>query len=147
MSLRIRGQEITMRVSVDGATQGGSMFKVSELTVTPRTDLQEGDYLGESETDVDVMHHGYDLSWSVDMQDPVVIDLIDDIQARNEAGAKPQDVTLTVIYRFREDNVPGRIVAYHEGVMKIDDEAAAGRKDRIKNKMSAKMKTRVTLQR
>jgi hypothetical protein len=147
MSLRIRGQEITARISVDGAGVSGSMFKISSITVTPRTDLQEADYIGESESDIDVQHHGYDVTWEVDIQDAKTIDLMDDIQDRNESGSRPQDVTLVVMYKFREDNVPGRIIAYHEGMMKLDEEAAAGRKERVKNKFSAKFKTRQTLSR
>lgn len=147
MSLRIRGQELVGRIAIDGAQQTGSWLKIMSLTVTPRTDLQEADYLGEAETDLDVMHHGYDVTAEFDIQDAKAIDVLDDIQARNEAGAKPQDITLTVMYTFRDGVTPGRIVAYHEGVLKVDEEAASGRKERVKNKISMKFKTRVTLQR
>lgn len=146
MSLRIRGQEVTLRVAVDGATQEGSMFKVTDFTTTPRTDLQEADYIGESETDIDIQHHGFDFSFSVDMQDGVTIDLLDDLANRNANAEVPQDITITVIYTMREPNTSGRIVAYHDCFLKIDEEGAPGRKERIKTKFTCKAKSRITLQ-
>ena len=145
MSLRIRGQEVTLRLAIDGSTQEGSMFKVTDFTTTPRTDLQEADYLGENETDIDVQHHGYDLSFSVDMQDATTIDLLEDIAARNEAKARPQDVTITVIYQYREPGAAGRIVVFHEAFLKVDEEGAPGRKERIKTKFTVKAKKREVL--
>lgn len=121
------------------------MFKVTDFTTTPRQDLQEADYMGEDESDLDVQHHGYDFSFSVDMLDGTTIDILDDIAARNEAHTAPQDVTITVIYTMREPGVRGRIVVYHECVLKVDEEGAPGRKERIKTKFSCKAKTRTTL--
>lgn len=145
MSLRIRGQEVTMRIAIDGVTQEGSMFKVTDFTTTARQDLQEADYLGEDETDIDVQHHGYDLAFSVDMQDGTTIDLLEDIAARNTAKTRPQDVTVTVIYQFREPNTSGRIVVYHEAFLKVDEEGAPGRKERVKTKFTVKAKKREVL--
>jgi hypothetical protein len=147
MSLRIRGQEITIRIAVDGATQNGSFFKVKTFTATPRTDLQEADYIGEAETDIDVQHHGYDATMEIDIQDAKAIDFMDDLQARNEAGARPADITCTVMYKFREAAQPGRIIAYHEGMMKLDEDGVPGRKERVTAKFSLKFKTRQTLTR
>lgn len=145
MSLRIRGQEATLRIAIDGVIQEGSMFKVTDFTTTPRQDLQEADYIGEDESDLDVQHHGYDFSFSVDMQDAVTIDLLDDIAARNQAHTAPQDITITVIYTMREPGATGRIVVYHDAVLKVDEEGAAGRKERIKTKFTCKAKRRSTL--
>jgi hypothetical protein len=145
MSLRIRGQEVTLRVAIDGVTQQGSMFKVTDFTMTPRQDLQEADYIGEAETDLDVMHHGFDFSFSVDMQDGTSIDLLDDIVARQLAIATPQDVTITVIYNMRETGVSGRVVTYHTCFLKVDEEGAPGRKERVKTKFTCKAKKRETL--
>ena len=146
MSLRIRGQEVVLRLAIDGAAVEGSMFKVNDFTVTPRQELQEADYIGEDVSDLDVMHNGYDLAWSIDMQDAVSIDLIDDIAKRNEGKKAPQDVTLTVIYTFREPGAGGRVVVYHDMVLKVDEEGASGRKERVKTKISAKAKRRETLE-
>ncbi len=56
MSLRQRGQEVTLRVAVDGQVLAGSMLKVEDFTATPRTDLNEDDFLGETESDLDIQH-------------------------------------------------------------------------------------------
>jgi hypothetical protein len=145
MSLRIRGQEVTLRVAIDGVVKEGSMFKVTDFTTTPRTDLQEADYIGESETDLDIQHHGFDFSFSVDMQDGVTIDLLDDIANRNANAETPQYVTVTVMYTMREANTSGRIVVYHDCFIKVDEEGAPGRKERIKTKFTCKAKSRNTL--
>lgn len=146
MSLRIRGQEATLRIAVDGVPQVGSFFKVTDFTTTPRTDLQEADYMGESESDIDIMHHGFDFSFSVDMQDGGTIDMLDDLANRNDNAATPQDITLTVIYTMRQPSTSGRIVTYHDCFIKVDEEGAPGRKERIKTKFTCKAKKRVTLQ-
>lgn len=145
MSLRIRGQEATLRVAIDGVTQDGSFFKVTDFTTTPKQDIQEADYMGEDETDLDIMHHGFTFAFSVDMQDGKTIDLVDDIVARQSARARPQDVTITVIYTMREPGQSGRIVVYHEAVIKADEEGAPGRKERIKTKFTCQAKKRQTL--
>ena len=44
MSLRQRGQEITIRIAIDSTVQAGSFFKIQEWTTTPRTDLVEEEY-------------------------------------------------------------------------------------------------------
>lgn len=145
MSLRIRGQEATLRIAIDGQTQEGSMFKVTDFTTTPKQDIQEADYMGEGETDLDIMHHGFTFAFSVDMQDGTTIDLLDDIVARQASLSPPQDVTVTVIYTMREPGKSGRIVVYHEAVMKVDEEGAPGRKERIKTKFTVQAKKRNTL--
>lgn len=145
MSLRLRGQEATLRIAVDGVTQEGSMLKVTDFTTTPRQDIQEADYMGEDESDLDVQHHGFDFGFSVDMLDATTIDLLDDIADRNAAHAAPQDITITVIYTMREPGKSGRIVVYHKCVLKVDEEGAPGRKERIKTKFTCKAKKRITL--
>ena len=60
MSLRTRGQEATLRVTVDGETQDGSWFKVKDFTATPREDIIEEDYLGELESDLDYAENDVD---------------------------------------------------------------------------------------
>ena len=145
MSLRIRGQEMTLRVAIDGVAQAGSFFKVTDFTVTPRTDLQEADYLGEAETDIDIQHHGFDGSFSIDVQDARAIELLDDLVERNASGARPQDVTITAIYTFREPGNPSKATVYHECFIKQDEEGFPGRKERVKVKYTFKAKKRETL--
>lgn len=145
MSQKMRGQEITMRVAVDGILQEGSMFKATDFTATPRTDLVEDDYLGEQETDIDIQHHGWDLAFTVDYQDPAAIELCESIlSAEADQTAHPK-ITITVIYTFREPGTRGKIAVYHSVFLKQDEESAGGRKEKVKGKFSGKCKTRVML--
>lgn len=145
MSLKMRGQEALLRVSVDGQVQQGSMFKVKDWMATPRTDLVEDDYLGEQETDLDIQHHGWDLKFSVDTTDSTALDLIDEIIAREQAHTAHPDITITAIYTFREPGVRGKIYVYHGVFLKADEEGAGGRKDRHSVKFSGKAKRRTPL--
>src|SRR5690348_10524757 len=105
MSQKMRGQELTMRIAVDGIVQGGSMIKLTDFTATPRMDINEDDYLGEKETDLDVQYHGWDLGFSIDYEDSVAIELVEDIITRESNNEQHPRITITVIYTFRE---PGK---------------------------------------
>lgn len=145
MSLKMRGQEVTIRIAVDGVIQEGSMFKSTDWTATPRTDLNEDDYLGEQETDLDIQHHGWDLGFTVNTTDSTALDLIDDIIAREQAHTAHPDITFTVVYTFREPGTRGKIYVYHEVFLKADEEGAGGRKEKHKVKFSGKCKKRIPL--
>jgi hypothetical protein len=148
MTQRIRGQEATIRVAVDGVIQRGSMFKVKDFTVTPRQDLTETPYLGEDEDDLDFQHHGYDMSWTVDMLDATTIALLSNIVARETAHLQHPIITITVMYTFREGAAVGggRTVVYHDNlVLKQGDEGFGGRKEFVSVKYEAKCKKRDVL--
>lgn len=149
MSQRIRGQEATLRIAVDGVVQAGSMFKVKDFDFTPRQDIAETDFCGEDETDLDFQHHGFDLSWSVEMQDSVTLDLLTKIVQREIDHLAHPKITVTVIYTFREGAAAGggRVVSYHTDMkLKQGAEGAGGRKDYVGVKYEAKCKKRDVLQ-
>lgn len=145
MSLKVRGQEVTLLLAVDGVDQEGSMTKVTDFSVTPRTDLVEDDYLGEDETDIDIQHHGYDLSFSVDMTDDSTFVLWDDIVSREKAHTAHPRITLKAIYTFREPGVRPRMTVYPQLYLKMDEEGVGGRKEKGKVKFSGKNKKRILM--
>lgn len=148
MSQRMRGQEATIRIAVDGVIQSGSMFKVKDFTFTPRQDLTETPYVGEDEDDLDFQHHGFDLAWSVDMLDATTITLLSNLINRELNHQKHPEITVTVIYAFREGAAVGggRVVVYHTNmVLKQGDESMSGRKEYIGVKYEAKCKKRDVL--
>lgn len=145
MSLKLRGQEVTLRISVNGVTQRGAMFKATNWSAKPRTDLKEDDYLGEQETDLDVQHNGWDLEFSVDNIDTTALDIIDQIIENERLHVAHPDITITAIYNFREPDARARAYIYHSVFMKGDEEGAGGRKDVHKTKFSAKAKERTPL--
>lgn len=148
MTQRMRGQEATIRIAVDGVIQRGSMFKVRDFSATPRQDITETSYVGETEDDLDFQHHGFDLSWSVDMLDDTTIDLLSKIISREQNGEAHPEITVTVIYLFREGAAAGggKIVVYHTNmVIKQGDESFGSRKEYISIKYEAKCKKRDVL--
>jgi hypothetical protein len=87
MSQRIRGKECTIQVVVDGDLKGGTFAKVTEFTLTPRTEIVETPFLGEIEDDLDIIHKGYDFSFQTQSQDSKAIKLLLAIVNRERARA------------------------------------------------------------
>lgn len=145
MSLKTRGQEVVLRIAVDGVVQAGSLVKVKNWTATPRTELKEDDYIGENETDLDIQHNGWDLAFSVDTIDTAALDLMDDIVDREQAHAAHPDITITATYTFREPGTRGRAYVYHEVFLKADEESAGSRKEIHMVKWTGKAKRRTPL--
>lgn len=145
MSLRIRGQEATIRVTVDGDTQDGSWFKVKDFTATPRQDITEEDYLGELESDLDIQHHGYDLGFSVDIQDRKVIDFITNIVDREQSQQAHPAITINVIYAFRADNGNPVAESFYDVFLKVNETSVGGRKEYISASFEGKAKKRAVL--
>lgn len=142
MAIKSRGQNALIRIAVDGVVQTGSMAKVRDFTATPRTTLNEDDYLGETETDIDSQHHGWDISFSADTIDSEFIDYTDDLVTRFQTQQAPPDVTITVILTFADPTQRGRTSVFHSVFLKQDEETIAGRKEVIKGKFSGKCKRR-----
>lgn len=145
MSQKMRGQEAIIRIAVDGVLQGGTMLKIPDFSATPRTEITEDDYLGEQETDLDIQHHGWDLAFSVDVQDAEALELVEDIIDREINHESHPDITITVIYTFREVGARGKIAVYHGVFLKGDEESIGGRKEKVKGKFSGKCKKRTLL--
>ena len=144
MSLRTRGQEATIQITVDGRNQEGSWAKVKDFTATPRTDLVEENYLGELESDLDIMHHGYDLSFTVDMQDSATINYLQDIVAREQLATRHPVVNITVTYAFREGTAT--ITELYTNVfLKVSEQTISGRSEYISVGFEGKAKRKLTL--
>lgn len=145
MSLKMRGQEATIRIALDGVVQEGSMFKVTDFTATPRTDIQEDDYIGEQETDLDIQHHGWDLGFTVDILDETALLIVEEIIGREQDHDAHPNITITVLYEFREPTARPKIAVYYNVVLKQDEEGFGGRKEKVKGKFSGKCKKRRVL--
>lgn len=143
MSTRLRGQETTIRVTVDGELQEGSWFKVKDFNASPRQDLIEEDYLGEFASDLDMQHHGYDLAFSVDVQDRNVIDFLSKLVANEEARVRHPRITVTVTYAFRDGSVVAE--AYYDVFLKVNEQSIGGRKEYVSASFEGKAKKRTVL--
>lgn len=145
MSLKARGRAANIRITADGDLQQGSMVKVRDFTATPRSTIDEDDYLGEDETDLDFQHHGWDVSLSIDTVDDASINYVDDQIERFQKHQRPADITITVIYTFPDPTIGGRSALFHIGFIKQDEESFGGRKEPIRGKYSGKFKRRELL--
>lgn len=142
MSAGIRGQEVTIRLTVDGQIQKGSFFKPMDFEVTTRGDLVERDFLGETASDLDTRYDGYDFRFSVEMQDQWTIDLLQSLNDREVDGLPPPDITVTVMYSFRESAAQPRTVVLRECVIMQKREGFEGRKEYLKSEWEGKAKKR-----
>jgi len=142
---QLRGQEATIRVTVDGNALTGSWLKVKDFTVTPQTDIIKENYLGEYQPDGDRMHNGFDLSFSIDMRDREVMDFISRSIQEEENQLGCPNVTINVIYAFRDgSDAVGE--TYFDVVMKVADQSFGGRTEYISYSIEAYAKRRSVLE-
>ncbi len=150
MSLKIRGQEVTIRINIEdpaGAIvpQTGSFLKMKDFTATTRSDLAEEDYLGENETDIDFQHHGFDFTFTVDNQDARTLEYLSNIIDRERNQQRPPVITLTVLYTYREPGEGAAIEVYHDVFLRVNEQGFSGRKDNITTSFEGKAKRRTLL--
>lgn len=145
MSARMRGQEVTLRTSIDGQVQGGSFLKCKEFTATPRTTLTEEGYLGESEDDLDIQHHGWDLAFALDVEDHTTFDFTETYINREQLGLQHPRITITAIHVFREPGAQNRIEVFHRVFLKTNEHGFGGRKEYVGCSFEGKCKRRSLL--
>lgn len=139
---RIRGKEVTLNVVVDGQVLAGSFVKVNDFTATPRADLVEKPYIGESEDDLDVNHKGWDLSFSIDVEDEGPLTLYQDIADRERGNQTHPLIILVATYNYRKPGVSKRTVRYQKVFLKVDEEGHSGKNEYVSVKFSGKCKRR-----
>lgn len=143
MSRRIRGAEATIRLTVDGQTVGGSMFRVTDFSRTPRHDLTETGFLGSKTDAIDQQFHGWDFSFTIQEEDEQALNLCEEIIAREQNGERPARLTLTVIYAFREDGATNKVETFPNCMIKFGETGFAGRKDYVTTKIEGKSEKRL----
>lgn len=141
MSARIRGQEAFVSFAVAGiGLLEGSFAKVKDFSATARTDLVEQGYLGETFDDLDVQHHGWDFSFSVDEQDSSTLDYLQQLMTNEEANVSPASVTMQVAVNYREAGVASKRLVFSNVVMKVNELGFPSRKDYITTSFEGKAK-------
>jgi hypothetical protein len=129
MSLRIRGQEQTLQVIVEGQDQTGTFLNVDDWKVTPKVDITETDFVGQDETDLDVQYHGVGFSFTVEEQDSKARQFFDDLMARQRNRERPSKVIIIVHNEYRDSSDPGNNLVITNAVMKPDEFGNQGRKN------------------
>jgi len=143
MALSIRGQETFVQLVVDGDLLAGSFAKVENWKATPRADLVDTGFLGESEDEPDIMHHGWDFSFSIHESDSAAHDLWDAIVADLAAGVSLPQIDVIVIKKYRDPGIKPVAYTYKSAVLKMDSNDHGSRKDYVKSPFSGKCKKRV----
>jgi hypothetical protein len=138
---RIRGQETTVQFVVNGVLMEDSWAKVENFTLTPRADLVETDFLGETESDLDVQHHGYDFSFSIHHAEPSALDFMREVATRDRNHQLPSTINVVVTHNYRDPALSSEILVLQSCVMKLDSHGFGGRKEYVKDAFSGKCKS------
>lgn len=142
MSQRQRGQEVTIRVAIDGVQQGGSFLKVTDWEAVQRADLVEEGYAGELEDDIDYQFHGWDLSFSIHNQDQKSLQVMQSIIDREQNAERHPNITITVLHGYRAGLGTNQIEVFHRVYLKPGAHGFSGRKDYVKTAFEGKCKKR-----
>jgi hypothetical protein len=142
---RIKGLNVTVGLVFDGVQQAGSFSKVENFDLTPNAELRDSDFLGESESEPDYMHHGYDFKFSIHETDKSVMEVYDTMVAASAAGTTLPRVDVVVITNFVDASVTAATEVLQEAVIKVDSRSVGGRKDYVKYSISGKCKSKKLL--
>lgn len=143
MSLRIRGQEITARFKVDDDQLDGSWFKLEQFSISPKQDIREDEFVGETETDTDFQHHGFGFSGTLQELDTQAQDLLQKIVDLDRAHLAHPEITMTIIRTYRQPGQKSLVSVYHDITIAFEEETIGNRKEYVKTKFKghAKRKT------
>jgi hypothetical protein len=141
MSQRIRGKEATVQIVVDGDLKGGTFAKVTEFTLTPRTEIVETPFLGEVEDDLDIIHKGFDFSFQTHAQDSKAIKQMLAIVARERARTAHPAINVVVTFEYRSSTEPAETIVLESCFMKMDSTALGGADEYVTHSWSGKCKT------
>jgi hypothetical protein len=129
MSLRIRGQEQTLQVIIEGQDQAGTFINVRNWKATPRIDNVETDFVGQDESDLDQQYHGVDFEFTVQEEDGKARAFLADLIARQANRERPAKVTLIAHNEYRDTSEKNDNLHIYKALMKPDSFGSSGRKD------------------
>ena len=139
-SLRIRGQEVTVMVIVDGVPQAGSFAKITQGRWAPRADLSDTGFLGENEDEPDIQIHGYDLSFTIHEQDNGAVDAVwlPIVQAATAENGPLPVVDIIFFKKYRDRKLPPATLTFAQCKLKLDSQEFGDRKSHATTSFSAK---------
>ncbi len=137
---RIRGQEVSGQLVVDGKLLLGSFAKMESFKWSPRADLSDSDFVGETESEPDLQHHGFDFSFTIHQMDAQAAQIYLKLVTALDAGVPLPAISFVVIKTYRDPAVPIQTLVFQNVTVKLDSEDIGGRKDYVKNSFSGKCK-------
>ena len=141
----IRGQEVALRVIVDGVPLTKSFERVVGFDMTPRIDNLDVEFVGETSDETDQQFHGWDFTFTVQDEDSGLFALIDLIIARSELSLPPPTVDIVAIFKYRTPGRPSVTRVLERAVIKLDSHGAQGRKAYINAPWSGKCRSARTV--
>jgi len=144
MAGRIRGQEATLQILVEGEPLAGSWIRVNDFELSPRQELTDEDYIGEDVSKIDFQHNGFDFSFSVNIEDSATITFLQDLVIGEENHLPYPNITLNVIYTFR--NGGSQVMeSYYETYLKVNSQSVGGRTEFVSVSVEGKSERRNVL--
>lgn len=137
-----KGLHRTLALIVNGQQQPGSFVKVRTFSAKPDAAIMKTDHLGEALSEVDVMHHGWDISFTIEEEDANAAKYYEKVTASSEAGTTLPRVDLIEIRNYVDPSVLPETFVYGELVLKMDSDDSSGRKEYTTMSFSGACKTR-----
>lgn len=124
-----KGLHRTLALVVDGVQQVGSFAKARSFEANPDASINKTDHLGEAESEVDLMHHGWDGKFTIEEEDAAAAKVYEKYVTASAAGTTMPRVSLMEIRRYVDPAIKPETFLYEEMVLKLDSESSSGRKD------------------
>lgn len=140
-----KGLHRTLGLVLDGVQQVGSFTKVNSFTATPDAEIKKSDHLGEAESEVDMMHHGWNFQFGIEEQDSAAARAYERIVAAASAGTALPRIDIIEIRAYVDPSLQVETFIYQECVLKLDSDESSGRKEYNKSMFSGACKRRVRL--
>ncbi len=144
--LRIRGQEATVLLVVNGTPLGGSFAKLASWSIKPRVDKSNTGFMGEAEDEPDLIVNGWDLSFTIHEQDNQALDNVwlpivaaATSSATQTAGLSQPFPTIDIVLvkKYRTGALLPKTLTFSKCVLTLDEQAASDRKSYVTNSFSA----------
>lgn len=152
-SFRIRGQEVTVLLQVNGVPQAGSFAKVTGGGYTSRTDITNTGFAGEAEDEPDIIHNGWDIDFGIHEQDNTAIDnvwlpIIEAATSSSPQVSTPQTglPTIDVIFikKYRDPKLPPVTLTFTNVKIKLERGEFSDRKSYWTNRFTGSARKMLT---
>lgn len=139
---KIRGQETTIHIAVDGVMQTGSLNRVEGFKCTAAKTMDRDELLGETAGDPDMTISGWDFSFTTQECDDKIRALVDTIVERERLSLPRPVINLVVITKYRDPAVPTVTEVLQSCVLMMDERDIPGRTEAVKISWSGMCKTK-----
>lgn len=117
----IRSKEAQAQITMDGVRLGTSMRKLLDFKVDPESDIKKTRFMGEKRTTPDLDVTGYAFSFKTQAQDHTWWRTVwNRIQQAEEQGFPPPDISIAVVYAYRDGSTTESINLHGKLVLKLD---------------------------